>query len=59
MEYGGGTGSQAFEAIEEKIRRNTERVLEQAKAANQLPRAAAVALAERRVCRAMELRRWS
>jgi glutamate dehydrogenase (NAD(P)+) len=58
VEYGGGTETQAFETIEEKIGRNTEQVLEEAKAGNQLPRAAAVALAERRVRRAMELRRW-
>jgi glutamate dehydrogenase (NAD(P)+) len=59
VEYHGGSESQAFAAIEEKIRRNTARVLEDAKAGNQLPRAAAVALAERRVRRAMALRRWS
>ncbi|MEE9210481.1 MAG: hypothetical protein V3U23_08500 [Kiloniellales bacterium] len=59
VEYHGGSESQAFAAIEEKIRRNTARVLEDAKAGNQLPRAAAVALAERRARRAMALRRWS
>ena len=59
VEYHGGSESQAFAAIEEKIRRNTARVLEDAKAENQLPRAAAMALAERRVRRAMALRRWS
>ncbi len=59
VEYHGGSESQAFAAIEEKIRRNTARVLEDAMAGNQLPRAAAVALAERRVRRAMALRRWS
>ena len=56
VEYHGGSESQAFAAIEEKIRRNTARVLEDAMAGNQLPRAAAVALAVRR---AMALRRWS
>ncbi len=59
VEYHGGSESQAFAAIEEKIRRNTARVLEDAKAGNQPPRAAAVALAERRVRRATALRRWS
>jgi glutamate dehydrogenase (NAD(P)+) len=59
VEYHGGSESQAFAIIEDKIRRNTERVLEDAKAGKQRPRAAALALAERRVRRAMELRRWS
>ncbi len=59
VEYHGGSESLAFAAIEEKIRRNTARVLEDAMAGNQLPRAAAVALAERRVRRAMALRRGS
>ncbi len=51
--------SQAFATIEEKIRHNAEQVLRDAKSSHELPRAAAVALAERRVRRAMELRRWS
>jgi glutamate dehydrogenase (NAD(P)+) len=53
VEYHGGTQAQALEAIEEKIRRNTEEVLASAKNANLLPRQAAVALAEARVRKAM------
>jgi glutamate dehydrogenase (NAD(P)+) len=51
--------TQAFQAIADKVRRNTERMLEAARAGNLLPRAAAVALAERRLRKAMALRRWS
>jgi glutamate dehydrogenase (NAD(P)+) len=57
-EYQHGTEAQAFAAIEEKIRRNTRLVLEEAKRAATPPRAAAVALAARRVRRAMATRRW-
>ncbi|MFQ5774066.1 MAG: Glu/Leu/Phe/Val dehydrogenase [Kiloniellaceae bacterium] len=59
VEYHGGSETQAFETIEEKIRRNTELVLQEAKKTAQPPRRAAVALAERRVRRAMAHRRWS
>ncbi len=59
VEYHGGNETQAFQTIADKVRRNTERVLEAAKAGNLLPRAAAVALAERRLRKAMALRRWS
>ncbi len=59
VEYHGGNQTQAFQTIADKVGRNTERVLEAAKAGNLLPRAAAVALAERRLRRAMALRRWS
>jgi glutamate dehydrogenase (NAD(P)+) len=57
-EYHGGTQAQAFAAIDEKIRTNTKATLEEAFGRKILPRAAAVALAERRVRRAMTLRRW-
>jgi len=57
-EFHGGTESQAFSAIDEKIRANTRAVLNEAKRAKILPRAAAMALAERRVRAAMQLRRW-
>ena len=57
-EYHGGTEATAFAAIDEKIRRNTREVLDHAQRHQILPRAAAVALAEGRVRRAMELRRW-
>jgi glutamate dehydrogenase (NAD(P)+) len=58
VEYHGGAQPQAFAAIEEKIRFNTEAVLKQARKSGVLPRAAAKALAEERVRAAMALRRW-
>ena len=57
VEYHGGTQTQAFETIEEKIRTNTEQVLEHARKTGSLPRQAAVSLAEGRVKRAMQYRR--
>jgi glutamate dehydrogenase/leucine dehydrogenase len=57
-EYHGGTEASAFAAIDEKIRANSKLVLEDAARLKILPRAAAVALAERRVRNAMALRRW-
>ncbi len=57
VEYHGGTQSQAFAAIEEKIRTNTTAVLADASGNGQSPRVAAEAMAERRVRRAMALRR--
>jgi glutamate dehydrogenase (NAD(P)+) len=59
VEYHGGSRSQAFATIEEKIRHNTRQVLEEARETGHRPRGAAVAMAERRVRRAMALRRWS
>jgi glutamate dehydrogenase (NAD(P)+) len=59
VEYHGGTESTAFATIEEKIRRNTEQCLEKASTTNCAPRDAALDLAETRVRRAMEFRRWS
>jgi len=59
MEYHGATESAAFQAIEEKIRANTEQVLEQSRRRGVLPRQAAVDLAQGRVRKAMGLRRWS
>ena len=53
VEYHGGTQSQALQTIEEKIFANTEEVLANAKKNGQLPRQAAVALAEARVRKAM------
>lgn len=58
VEYHGGTQTQAFQIIDEKIRANTAEVLERAERKNVLPRAAAVAMAEERVRRAMALQRW-
>ena len=57
VEYHGGTQSQAFQTIEEKIRANTEEVLDNAKKTGSLPRQAAVSLAEQRVKSAMAYRR--
>jgi len=58
MEYRGATQSQAFAAIEERIRANTEAVLKEAARVRQLPREAAVALATARVTEAMGYRRF-
>jgi glutamate dehydrogenase/leucine dehydrogenase len=57
VEYHGGTESQAFAAIEEKIRANTTAVLTGAAEKGAPPRVAARSMAERRVRRAMALRR--
>jgi len=57
-EYQHGTQAQAFTAIEEKIRSNTQSVLQEAKRTNTVPRVAANSLALSRVRRAMQLRRW-
>jgi len=57
VEYHGGTQTQAFQSIDEKIRANTEEVLANAKKSGSLPRQAAVALAETRVRTAMTYRR--
>jgi glutamate dehydrogenase (NAD(P)+) len=59
MEYHGSTETAAFEAIDERIRANTEQVLEESRQRNILPRQAAVELSQRRVERAMGYRRWS
>ena len=58
VEYAGGTESQAFEVIEEKIRANVAEVLGRAAGQNILPREAAVKMAEERVTAAMRLGRW-
>ena len=59
MEYRSATQAAAFQAIEEKIRGNTQAVLDEARARRCLPREAAVALARRRVQEAMAARRFS
>jgi len=58
MEYRGATESQAFEAIEEKIRANVEAVLNDAAAERVPPRQAAMRLARARVEEAMSYRRF-
>jgi glutamate dehydrogenase (NAD(P)+) len=57
VEYAGGTESQAFAAIEEKIRLNTQEVLERARVGRLLPRDAATRLARSRIEEAMRYRR--
>ncbi len=59
MEYQGAGEAAAFQAIEEKVRRNTTEVLESARNKQILPRAAAVDLAVERLRRAMGVRRYS
>jgi len=58
IEYRGGTQRTAFDTIDEKIRANTRLVFEESKRRDELPRLAALALAERRVRVAAETRRW-
>ncbi|MDP6352967.1 MAG: Glu/Leu/Phe/Val dehydrogenase, partial [Alphaproteobacteria bacterium] len=57
VEYAGGTQSQALQAIEEKITRNTREVLDLARESGSTPRTAAVDMAEKRVRAAMGYRR--
>lgn len=59
MEYQGAFPSAAFQAIEEKVRRNTKLVLDEVGARDILPREAAVELAVQRLKRCMGYRRWS
>lgn len=59
MEYQGASQAAAFAAIEEKLRRNTEQVLQVATSEGILPRQAAMDMALQRVKKAMGFRRWS
>lgn len=59
MEYQGASQAAVFEVIAEKLRHNTRLVLEEAKAKNILPRDAALALAVKRVKKAMAYKRWA
>ena len=59
MEYHGATESAALAAIEEKIRRNTEAVLSDARERAVLPRQAAQDMALARLREAMSYRRWA
>ena len=59
MEYHGATETAALQAIEEKLRRNTRLVLDDAARRKILPRQASVELALARVKKAMSLRRYS
>jgi len=58
MEYRGATQTAAFQAIEERIRANTEAVLERVRQAGIVPRAAAANLALDGVRAAMKTRRF-
>ena len=59
MEYEGASQTSAFATIEEKLRRNTEHVLEAVKHNQVLPRQAAMDMAVDRVKNAMSYRRFS
>jgi glutamate dehydrogenase (NAD(P)+) len=59
MEYQGVSESAAFEAIADRISRNTTEMLERSRAENILPRVAAHDMAITRVKAAMATRRWS
>ena len=59
MEYEGASQAAALASIEEKLRRNTEQVLEAVKHKKVLPRQAAVDMALARVNKAMSFRRFS
>ena len=59
MEFHGASEGAALQSIEEKLRRNTRQVLEDAAQRNILPRAAAMELAMARIKHAMSLRRYS
>lgn len=58
MEYRGASQAAAFEAIAEKLRQNSEEVLERVSKHGMLPRDAAMELAVSRVRKAMGYRRW-
>ena len=59
MEYRGANEAAAFDAIEEKLRRNVEELLGGMKEKGVSPREAALDLAEVRLRTAMRSRRWS
>ena len=58
VELQGGAEQSAFAAIDQRIRQNTRLVVEESRRSGGLPRAAAVALAERRLRVAAETQRW-
>jgi glutamate dehydrogenase (NAD(P)+) len=59
MEYRGSSETAAMQAIQEKIRRNTEQILKEVKDRQILPREAAVNLALGRVRKAMSFKRFT
>jgi len=58
MEYQGASQTAVFQAIAEKVSRNTRFVLDESKTRKILPREAAVSLAVQRVKKAMAWKRW-
>jgi len=59
VEYRGGTETAAFQEIGERVRRNTREVLQRSADDRILPRTAADRLADKRIRRAMSMRRWT
>lgn len=59
MEFRGANKAQVLSAIKEKIRRNTEKVLQSVETDGSLPRHAATLLATKPIVKAMGYRRWS
>ena len=59
MEYQGASQSAALATIEEKLRRNTLEVLQTAQREQIMPRDAALAMARKRLDKAMSFRRWN
>ncbi|HEY5604426.1 MAG TPA: Glu/Leu/Phe/Val dehydrogenase [Gammaproteobacteria bacterium] len=59
MEYQGSNKTAVFQSIEEKLRNNTQSVLDRMKHEGVLPRQAAVEMATERVKKAMSYRRFS
>jgi glutamate dehydrogenase (NAD(P)+) len=57
-EFQGGSERQAFDSIQQRIQTNTRIVIEESRRTGCLPRAAAVALAGRRLQEATQTRRW-
>ena len=58
VEYRGGTEAAALALIDEKIRANTEAMLDEVRRTDALPRTAALSFAIERVRRATRTRRW-
>jgi glutamate dehydrogenase (NAD(P)+) len=58
VEYRSGTETAILTLIDEKIRANTEAMLDEVRPTHALPRTAALWLATERVRRAMQTRQW-
>ncbi|MDD2768168.1 MAG: Glu/Leu/Phe/Val dehydrogenase dimerization domain-containing protein [Methylococcus sp.] len=59
MEHRGANKTAVLAAIKEKIRRNTEKVLDSVENDGELPRQAALKLASKPIVKAMKYRRWN